>query len=138
MAQRGMTDVIELRDDALPHLKGNSPERKPEPLYQPTKRQNRFFCGRGRMFATKAGAVCSTCSTRFSREFRRDRQRTQERRGEAVQQLISRYDQMPRSSVRGSLGLGWRGWRCSRRRRARSVSSVEALAKLPPEEAGAR
>jgi hypothetical protein len=92
MAQRGMTDVIELRDDALPHLKGNSPERKPEPLYQPTKRQNRFFCGRGRMFATKAGAVCSTCSTRFSREFRRDRQRTQERRGEAVQQLISRYD----------------------------------------------
>jgi hypothetical protein len=59
MAQRGMTDVIELRDDALPHLKGNSPERKPEPLYQPTKRQDRFFTdavefARRRAFASPA------------------------------------------------------------------------------------
>jgi hypothetical protein len=45
-----------------------------------TGRENRA----GRLqCATKARAVCSTCSTRFSREFRRDRQRTQERRGEA-------------------------------------------------------
>ena len=35
MAQRGVTDVIELRDDALAYLKGNPPETKPDAPVQP-------------------------------------------------------------------------------------------------------
>jgi len=38
MAQRGVTDVIELRDDALAHLEGNSPETKPDAAHQPRRR----------------------------------------------------------------------------------------------------
>ena len=38
MAQRGVTDVIELRDDALAYLEGNPPETKPDAAHQPGRR----------------------------------------------------------------------------------------------------